>query len=79
MIIDNIVKKIPICVDCIYFKLFPYMNNNNTIHLVHLNICTKFTNYSNITFTSSCRKDEKQCGKNGKHFVKKQEGGGAQY
>ena len=71
MLIDNIAKKIPRCVDCIYFKLFPYMNNNHHINITHLNICTKFTTYSNIIFTSDCRENNKLCGKQGKHFVKK--------
>jgi hypothetical protein len=72
MLIDNIAKKIPKCVNCIYFKLFPYMNITH-INITHINICTRFTNYSNIKFTSDCREDEKLCGQQGKHFVKKNE------
>ena len=71
MLLNTITKKIPRCVDCIYFKLFPYMNNKHYVNTIHINICTKFTNYSNITFTSNCREDEKLCGKQGKHFVEK--------
>ena len=71
MSINNINKTIPRCISCIYYKLFPYMNNKDTNIAEYLTICTKYTNYSNITFTHDCRNDEKRCGKEGNFFIKK--------
>ena len=71
MSINTIKKTIPKCIDCIYFKLFPYMNIK-CVNTTHLNICSKYTNYSNITFTQDCRNDEKRCGKKGNDFIEKE-------
>lgn len=64
--------ELPVCKTCVHFKFYDANELNYT-----LGKCEKFGNKNIVSgeityvFAESCRIDDDQCGKNGKHFESK--------